>query len=92
MVKLLILYRPKSEHERVVETFVRDFQRQYEAGNKIELLSVDTRDGVAMANLYDILSYPAILVLAENGSVLNAWSGLPLPLMDEVAGYTYGSQ
>ncbi|HUC89913.1 MAG TPA: hypothetical protein VMR45_03860 [Patescibacteria group bacterium] len=86
-MKLLILYRPDSEHESEVETFVRDFRRQYESGKKLELLSLNTRDGAATASIYDVMSYPAILALADNGSVLNMWQGTPLPLMDEVAGY-----
>jgi hypothetical protein len=89
MVKLLILYRPDSEHATEVESFVRDFQHQYEAGRKLELLSLNTRDGAATASLYDVMSYPAILVLANDGSILNVWQGKPLPLMDEVAGYAY---
>lgn len=89
VVKLVILYRPDSEHSRDVESFVRDFQRQYEVGKKIEVLSVNTRDGSATASLYDVMSYPAILALANDGSVLNMWQGLPMPLMNEVAGYAY---
>lgn len=88
-MKLLILYRPNSEHERDVESFAHDFSRQHDVGNKLELLSVNTREGVAMANLYDVMLYPAILALADNGSVLNTWVGLPLPLMNEVIGYVY---
>lgn len=69
---------------------MRDFQRLHDYGsNKVELVSVNTRDGAATASLYDILSYPAILALADDGSVLNLWSGPRLPLMDEVAGYMY---
>ncbi|HSW99577.1 MAG TPA: hypothetical protein VLH38_00925 [Patescibacteria group bacterium] len=90
-MKLLVLYRPDSEHSTDVETFVRDFQRQYEAGRKIELLSLNTRDGAATASLYDIMTYPAILALANDGSVLNVWQGAPLPLMAEVAGYVYNA-
>mgnify|MGYP001947267003 FL=1 len=86
-VKLLILYRPNTEHEREVEAFVHEFQRRYEVGRKIELVSMNTRDGVATASLYDVVAYPAILVLADNGSLVNMWQGTPLPLMDEVAGY-----
>ncbi|MET0779232.1 MAG: hypothetical protein ABWY71_00200 [Candidatus Saccharimonadales bacterium] len=89
-MKLLILYRPDSEHATAIETFVRDFQRQYEAGRRIELQSLNTRDGAASASIYDIVSYPAIMALADDGSVLNIWQGTPLPLMDEVAGFTYG--
>jgi hypothetical protein len=87
-MKVLILYRPQSEHATTVEMFVRDFEHQHDLGSKnIELISVDTRDGAATASLYDIWSFPAILALDMDGRVLNIWQGLPLPLMDEVAGY-----
>lgn len=90
-MKVLVLYRPNSDHASEVESFVRDFQRLHDYGqNKVELVSVNTRDGAATASLYDILSYPAILALADDGSVLNLWPGPQLPLMDEVAGYMYG--
>jgi hypothetical protein len=91
MVKLLVLYRPDSEHSTDVESFARDFQQRYEVGRKLELVSLNTRDGAATASLYDVMTYPAILVLANDGSVLNMWQGLPMPLMDEVAGYAYNA-
>lgn len=91
---MLILYRPNSEHETDVESFVRDFQRRYEAGRKVELVSINTREGASMAILYDVVAYPAILVLGDDGSLVNFWQGLPLPLMDDVAGFAHsaGSQ
>ncbi|HSX33887.1 MAG TPA: hypothetical protein VLF91_06145 [Candidatus Saccharimonadales bacterium] len=88
-MKLLILYRPESEHSTDVETFVQDFQRQHDLGHKLELLSVNSRDGAATASIYDVMSYPSILVLGDDGSVLNMWQGLPLPLMNDVMGYLY---
>ncbi len=86
---MLILYRPNSEHESTVESFVRDFQRRYESGQRVELVNLNTRDGAAMASLYDVMSYPAILAIANDGKLLNLWQGMPMPLMDEVAGYAY---
>ncbi len=68
---------------------MRDFQQRYDLGKKLELLSLNTRDGAATASLYDVMSYPSILAIADNGSVINLWQGEPLPLMDEVAGYVY---
>lgn len=88
-MKVLILYRPNSEHSTSVETFVRDFQHQHDLGSKIELVSVNTRDGAATASLYDVWSFPTIMVLGDDGSMVNMWEGEPLPLMDEVAGYVY---
>ena len=83
---MLVLYRPNSEYATMVETYARDFQRQYDA--KLELVSVNTRDGAALASLYDIMSYPSIMAIADNGSVLNSWIGPQFPLMDELAVYT----
>ncbi|HKU18311.1 MAG TPA: hypothetical protein VJP80_03470 [Candidatus Saccharimonadales bacterium] len=88
-MKLVILYRPNSEHATDVETFARDFQRQHDLGSKLELQSVSTRDGAALASLYDVMSYPTILALADNGSVLSMWQGQPLPLKDEVVASLY---
>ena len=88
-MKLLILYRPESEHSTEIESFIREFQRQYEAGRRLETLSLNTRDGAATASLYDVMAYPAILALGDDGRILNVWQGKPLPLMDEVAGYVY---
>ena len=89
-MKVLILYRPNSEHARDVETFVGDFQRQHDLGKKLELVSVNTRDGAATANLYEVFAYPTIMAVADDGRLLNMWQGQPLPLMDEVAGYSFG--
>lgn len=86
-MKVLILYRPNSDHARTVETFVRDFQHQHDFGDKVELVSVNTRDGSATASLYDVWTFPTIMVLAEGGHMVNMWQGEPLPLMDEVVGY-----
>jgi hypothetical protein len=89
VMKLLILYRPTSEHETTIESFVRDFKSRYDVGRKIEMVSLNTRDGASKATVYDVWKYPAIVAIADDGAVLNMWQGLPLPLMDEVAGYAY---
>jgi hypothetical protein len=90
LMKVLVLYRPNSEHGRGVESFIRDFRYQHEANaGMLDVVDVDTREGGAMASLYDILQYPAVLVLADDGSLLKIWAGANLPLMDELAGYVY---
>jgi hypothetical protein len=85
-MKVLIIYRPNSEHGRAVEEFIHDFQRRH-TEDRLEILNVDSRDGSAMATLYDVMQYPAILVVQDNGSVQRSWEGASLPLMDEVASY-----
>lgn len=91
-MKVLVLYRPNSEYGRSVETFIRDFRYQHEAeADKLEVIDLDSRGGVATASLYDILDHPAVLVLADDGQLIKAWIGNNLPLMEEVASYVYQS-
>ncbi|MDB5170962.1 MAG: hypothetical protein JWO35_656 [Candidatus Saccharibacteria bacterium] len=85
-MKVLILYRPHSEHGRTVEEYVHEFQTRNQ-GYRLEVIDVDTRDGSATASLYDVLQYPAILVTQDDGYLQRCWLGDTLPLMDEVASY-----
>lgn len=85
-MRVVVLYHPKSEHGGIVEDFARDYARF--KGRKLELVSLETRDGAATASLYDITQYPAILALANDGSIQNVWQGLPLPTMNELDAYT----
>lgn len=85
-MKILVLYRPNSEHGRLVEEFIHDFQSRH-VGHRLEILNIDSRDGIATATLYDIMQYPAILVIQDDGYIQKVWEGDRLPLMDEVAAY-----
>jgi hypothetical protein len=85
-MKLLILYQPHSEHSRSVEEFVQNLERVY-AGHDVVLTDVNSVEGSHQAEVYDILQYPGILVLADDGSVVNSWVGDQLPRIDDVAGY-----
>lgn len=87
-MKVVVLYRPNSEHARLVEEFAHDIERQQ--GIKTELSSLETREGAAMATLYDITQYPAIVVTRDDGGVVQIWAGEQLPLMNEVAAYAHG--
>ncbi|HYH36371.1 MAG TPA: hypothetical protein VD706_02630 [Candidatus Saccharimonadales bacterium] len=87
-MKVLVLYRPNSEHGRLVEEFIHEFQVRHRDA-RLEVLNIDTRDGSATASLYDVMQYPAILVLQTDGYVQKIWEGGQLPLMDEVVSYAH---
>jgi hypothetical protein len=86
-MKVIVLYRPESEYARSVEVFIHDYRARHD--DKLDVINIDSRDGVAMASLYDIMQFPALLAIREDGSVLKSWEGSDLPLMDEVAAYAY---
>jgi len=68
-----------------MEEYAHDFESQ--RGKVIELKDLETRDGSDMARLYDIVQYPSLLAVRDDGELAKVWPGPSLPLMDEVAGY-----
>ncbi len=87
-MKVVVLYRPNSEHARLVEEFIRDMEHQYHVGT-VETVNIDSRDGWATASLYDVVEYPSILALTNDGQMLKLWQGDQLPRLQEVAYYTH---
>lgn len=85
-MKVVILYRENEEYTRSIEEFARAFKGAY-SNIELELKDLNTSEGDEMAKLYDIVDYPAILVLREDGQVQNVWQGSNLPLLDEVESY-----
>lgn len=84
-MKAVILFRPNSDHTRIVEEYVRDFQRRF--NRDIQLVSLDTTEGARQAELYDITQYPAVLAVKDDGQLVQLWQGPRLPLANEVVGY-----
>lgn len=64
---------------------MHEFQRFHD--HRIEVQDLETRSGVDMATIYDVMQYPSIMVLQDDGQVVQAWSGRQLPLMNEVVSY-----
>ena len=92
-MKVLVLYRPDSEFARGVEEFLRGLHEVHNLDDRnLQVLNYDSREGAATASMYDIMTQPAILVTADDGSYVKHWEGNDLPLMDEVASYIYSFQ
>lgn len=87
VMKILVFYRPNSEHARRTEEYMTDLQRMHDVNTKnLKAISIDTREGSSLATIYDILSFPAIVVTDDYGAYIKGWSG-DLPLMNEVMSY-----
>jgi hypothetical protein len=85
-MRLVILYHPQSDHIGLVDSYAQDFRRF--KGRNIERISLETIEGAEMAKLYDIVRYPALLVIGPNGSLAQQWQGTLLPLMDQLSYYS----
>lgn len=85
-MRIVILYHPNSEFAGKAEDFKRDFEAKY-SDKKVELVSLETIEGAEMAKLYDVVRYPAILVVSGENRLQKFWQDQPFPLVDEVAAY-----
>jgi hypothetical protein len=84
-LRVVVVYKYESDHAREVLDYLRDFSRQ--TGHTIEEIDPDTPDGTDFCRTYDIVEYPTMLALSDNGQLQNMWRGRPLPTISEVSFY-----
>lgn len=85
-MKATIIYKAESDHARAVEDYLRDFLMR--TGREIETVDPDSVDGANLCRVYDIVEYPSVLAMSDEGQLLNSWRGLPLPTISELSYYT----
>lgn len=85
-MRTVILYHPNSDLAGRAEDYKSEFESRHQA-KQIELLSLETVSGAELAKLYDVVRYPALLVIAGDGNLQKMWQDQPFPLMDEVTAY-----
>lgn len=88
-MRVVVIYRDRSDHARPVADFLRDFYHQ--TGHQLEVMDPDAPVTQAFAESYDIVEYPTIIALSDTGMVQNMWRGLPLPTISEVSYYVSGA-
>lgn len=68
-MRVVVVTKDDMDYTRSVETFLEDFKRQ--TGRNLEVIDPETRDGEIFARTYDILEYPTIIALGNDGQVQN---------------------
>jgi len=84
-MKVVLLYRPNSEFARSSEEFVNEFERR--TSKTIETINIDTPEGISKAQLYGVMDHPTFVALSDDGGFLRAWTGKPLPVMNDLSAY-----
>lgn len=84
-MKTYIVYKKESDHARLVTDFMRDFERQ--TGKILEVVDPETRDGVGFCTTYDVVEYPSIIAVDDNGVIQNIWRGTSFPTISELSYY-----
>ena len=82
-MRVVCIYRDNEDYTRSVDEWLENIRRQ--TGYEIETMSPDENPNFCEA--YDIVEYPTIIALGNNGEVLNMWRGRTLPLINEVLYY-----
>lgn len=76
-----ILYTKDSPTERPAAVFAQELA---DLRIETELVDADSREGQQLAELYDVLSRPAVLLTRDDGQLVESWQN-GLPLADEVS-------
>lgn len=84
-MKTVIVYKDESDHAREVLDYLRDFKRQ--TGHDLQTVDPDTPDGTDFCRVYDIVEYPSVIAISDDGVMQNLWRGRPLPTISEVSYY-----
>ena len=85
-MRLVVVMREKRDYSREVYMWLGDWDRR-NPGLQPEIIDPDSRDGVGFITAYDLLEFPAVIVLRDDGSVVHMWKGTPMPGLDEVRGH-----
>ena len=82
-MSVICIYKENEDYSRSVDEWLENFRRQ--TGRELEILNPDENPGFCEA--YDVVEYPTILALGNNGEVRASWRGQTLPLINEVLYY-----
>ena len=82
-MRVVCIYKDNQDYTRSVTDWLENFRRQ--TGREIETMDPD--QSPAFCETYDIVEYPTIIALSNDGEVRNLWRGRDLPLINEVLYY-----
>lgn len=82
-MRVICIYKDNQDYTRSVDEWIENFYRQ--TGREIETMNPDENSG--FCETYDIVEYPTIIALGDNGEVRASWRGRDLPLINEVLYY-----
>jgi hypothetical protein len=84
-MRVVVVWRDNTDYARAVTMFLEDFARQ--TGRVLEDLDPDTNEGGSFCRAYDIVEYPSVVALSDDGKLQQLWRGATLPTISEVSYY-----
>lgn len=83
-MRIVLVYREHSEDRRWVEEFLHDYQAR--TGRDIEVMDPDSPAAISFCSAYDIMRYPALIAIGNDGTVYEQWNADNWPQIDTVSG------
>ena len=84
-MKVTVVCKEYSDHARIVDEWRNEFERR--TGRTVEKIEPESLEGESFCRARGIMEYPTIIVEADDGKVLEQWSGRELPTIDTVMSY-----
>lgn len=84
-MRLICLYKDGEDYTREVTDWIAEFE--HDTGKKVEVMDPESVEGEMFTKARDMLQWPAVVAIADDGSVLQEWKGTPMPQFDEVLFY-----
>lgn len=84
-MRVVVITKEGTDYARDVSTFLTDFTRQ--TGHELETLDPESPDGISFCSSYDILRFPTVVALSDDGHLQQKWVGIPLPTISEISYY-----
>ncbi len=84
-MRVVVVFKEDRDYTRQVTDYLRDFKMQ--TGHDLETMDPDSSDGISFCRTYDLMEYPSMVAMSNDGVMQNIWSGLPLPTISEVSYY-----
>jgi len=84
-VRVVVITKDETDYARSVEEWLREFQRR--TGRELEVLNPDSPAGISFCTAYDIVEYPSVVALSDEGVMQQLWAGALLPTISEVSYY-----
>lgn len=84
-MKILVFYRERPGTNQSYHDFMK---RISDLSVKHEVVDPDSRDGAARSELYEVLSFPSVALVDDDGRPLAIWrDNLPSP--EEISSYLF---
>jgi hypothetical protein len=84
-MRVVVITKDNTDYARSVVEFMDNFTRQ--TGQMLETLDPESAEGDMFCRTYDIVEYPTIVALSNDGHLQTMWRGATLPTLSEVSYY-----